>query len=1238
MSLASDIPFGMGFGHSLLSNRVRRDGLWVFVVNFIVFAFLQAALGAELEWENGPGFRRFHLSPAGSSRGFTLVEPRASGITCTNSLPLERYSERQNLMNGAGVACADIDQDGLCDLCVCNKFAPCALYKNLGNWQFQDITPKAGVSCSNLISIGAVFGDINGDGLPDLLVTSFTGPNAVFLNLGNDRFTNITQSAGISPKGGCTSMAFGDLDGDGWLDLYVCYFGIEAILREGSAISTRMVGGKPIVTGRFAKRLVFDGTRLIEVGEPSILYHNDRGLKFAPLSWEQTFFDESGNPMAAPSDYGLAIQIRDINGDGFPDIYTCNDFQTPDRLWLNDGHGKFHAIAPLALRNMSYASMGVDFADFDRDGNLDFFTVEMLSRDHSRNLSQSSPRIAVQRPPGVYENREDVPRNVLCWNRGDGTYADIAWYAGVAASDWSWTPIFLDVDLDGYEDILISNGHLHNVNFRDMAESRDVVEKRSTAEARKRLLSYTPLNTANVAFRNRGDMTFEDVSDAWHFNSTAISHGMALADLDNDGDLDLIVNAVNAPPLVYRNEASAARIAVRLRGKAPNVLGIGAKITLEGGPFAQTQEMISGGRYLSCDDTIRSFAVPGHSGKLSLAVLWRNGTRSVVPDVEPNSLYEVNEEGASAAPAAITKNGTTMPMFEDVSSLLGHTHHEEAYDDFARQLLLPKKLSQAGPGISWFDFNKDGFEDLIIGSGRGGKISVFQNDGRGGFKAAPAPYNQPLPDDSTTILGVSENETSMLLVGISSWERASTNASPLVQALFGTDASPAAFVPSASSAGPLALGDIDGDGDLDLFVGGRCIPGQYPKAASSQFYINGNPKFVPALNIQEKFKSIALVNAAVFSDLDNDGLPELVLACEWGPIRVFKFQNEDVREITRELGLSEMTGLWSSVTTGDFDGDGRMDIVAGNWGLNSFYNRAQGGPWYLYYGDFNGDGRTTIIECYSNHVMQAVVPFRPLPDLSPEIPSLKSRFPSNEAYSRASVQEILRDRFSGAMGLRATTLASTIFWNRGDHFEAQALPPQAQWAPAFGLNVADFNGDGRDDLFIAQNFFAVRPEDDRLDAGRGLLLLGKEKGFVAVPGQESGLKIYGEQRGSAVADFDGDGRVDLCVSQNGAQSKLYRNSTAKPGLRVRLNGPAANPFGYGVKLRIRENGQSGPAREIHCGSGYWSQDGATQVLSVNSPDAEILIRWPGQKELTAKIPAGAKEISINTEGQITVIH
>ena len=1196
--------------------------------------------------------------PKAGRTGFTLLKGAVTGISFTNLLDDEHSLTNRNLLSGSGVAAGDVDGDGRVDLYFCGLDNANALYRNLGQWKFEDITARAGVACPGQYSTGAVFADIDGDGDVDLLVNSLGGGTRLFLNDGQGHFTESTDS-GLIRRQGSMSMALADVDGNGTLDLYVANFRPDTIRDEPTTkFHGQLVEGRPVITTvndrpatlpDYTNRFVLTPSgNVLEFGEPDVLYLNDGRGHFRPRSFtDGSFLDEDGLPLTdPPRDWGLAAQFHDLDSDGTPDIYVCNDLFTPDRIWVNDGQGKFRALPRLALRNTSTFSMGVDFADIDRDGYVDFFVVDMLSRDHQRRHVQVSESNPTPLPVGLIDIRPQVLRNNLQINRGDGTFAEATYYAGLEASEWSWGPIFLDVDLDGFEDILVTNGQLRDFQNIDMAnriEALRAAGKLTRSEWLKLLRSYPSLVTAKVIFRNRGNRTFEEKGAEWGFSTPGISQGTCLADLDGDGDLDVVVNNLNGAAGLYRNESNAPRVAVRLKGQPPNTRGIGAKVRVYGGAVPmQSQEMICGGRYLSSDDPMRVFAAGSLTNELRIEVSWRSGKRSVVNGVKANRLYELEEGGAEPASSKLqapssketqlpTSNSERKPVFEEVSGLIGHVHHEEPYNDFERQPLLPRKLSQLGPGVGWYDLDGDGWEDLFIGSGRGGKLAVYRNDGRGGFKPwAGAPFEKVVTRDQTAVLGTESG----LWVGSANYEDGLTNGG-CVRIYEARQKVSAESVPGQGfSAGPLALGDVDGDGQLDLFVGARVLGGRYPEPSDSLLLKNQAGRLI----VQQRLQKVGLVSGALFSDLDGDGKPDLVLACEWGPIKVFHNEGGRFKEVTKDLGMDRYVGWWNGVNVGDFDGDGRMDIVGSNWGLNSQYRTSREHPRRIYYGDLAGNGAVDVIEAYYDEAMKQEVPERGLRAVGAALPWVKEKYPSYAAYGKASLQEIYGDKLKSMGVVEVNTLQSMIFLNRGDHFEGRALPLEAQLAPAFAVCVGDYDGDGKEDVFLSQNFFAVNAESSRCDAGRGLWLKGDGRGNLrAVAGQESGVKVYGEQRGAALCDYDGDGRVDLVVTQNGAETKLYHNVGGKPGLRVRLKGPTGNPRGIGAQLRLMFGQRAGAVRELHAGSGYWSQDSAIEVLGIPEPPTAIHIRWPGGRVTTGDIPEGAREIEVDTDGKVKLV-
>lgn len=1207
-----------------------------------------------LEWRPIPAGRSAGLSvPREGKPGFTKMPATRLGITFTNLLGDERGITNRNLLSGSGLACGDVDGDGFCDLFFCGLDAPCQLYRNLGGWKFTDVTAISfppGTWPASGDCTGAAFADVDGDGDLDLLVNGMHSGTRLFLNDGRGHFTEATEAAGLRSATASTSLALADVDGDGDLDIYVCNFRPTTILdRPTAKFRLQPNGGHPLVVSVDGRSVTeadladrFEvGPRgdIIEFGQAGVLWLNDGKGHFTAASWtDGTFLDEDGQPLqAAWRDWGLACHFADFNGDGRPDLYLCNDLWTPDRFWVNESAGgkpRFRAISRTALRNNSTFSMGVDFGDLNRDGAVDFFTVDMLSRNRAWRQTQIGSLTPIPHPPGQFLEREQVRRNALQINRGDGTFAETAYFAGVEASEWSWGPVFLDVDLDGYEDILVSNGQARD--FQDGDGMARIAAAQQSARMAGRALSQQQINalvktfprldTPKVAFRNRGDATFEEVGREWGFTDSGISHGLALADLDNDGDLDVVMNTLNGPPAVYRNDAPAPRVLVRLRGAGANTRGIGARVALHGGPVPeQAQEIIAGGRYLSSDEPVRVFAAGATNSTLRLDVTWPSGRRTSVTNVAPDTAYELVEDTA----AKIVPRPAAAPhpaMFEDVSALLNHVHAEEPFDDFERQPLLPNRLSQLGPGVTWADVNDDGRDDLIIGTGKSGSPAVFLNDGKGSFtRLNEPPFTKPSGRDLTTVLA----GAGVLLAGSANWEDGQTNGGAVRLFDLASKASGEIVLHPGFSVGPLAMADVDGDGTPELFLGGRAVAGRWPEPAASLLLKNLNGRF----QVLRRFEALGQVSGACFTDFDGDGDPDLVLATEWGPVRLFRNDGGKFTEVTREFGLADFTGLWNGVAVGDFDNDGRLDIVASNWGLNTEHRAGFGAPERIWFGDFADRGGVDIVESRVEMGTGKDWPIRPYPLLSQSLPWIRERFPTHAAYAQATVANLLDVRLATARKLEVTWLPTTVFLNRGDHFEVRALPTAAQLAPAFGTCVGDYDGDGNEDVFLAQNWSAGGLFSARNDAGRGLWLRGDGHGNFAAD-DRSGVEVYGDGRGAALADYDGDGRVDLVVAQNGAATKLFHNLGAKPGLRVRLVGPADNPTAIGAAVRLVFGERRGPWREIHAGSGYWSSDSPAVVLGFSSTPTGVEVRWPGGKMTAGALPPDALAVSVDGDGRI----
>ncbi|MEP7001398.1 MAG: FG-GAP-like repeat-containing protein [bacterium] len=879
---------------------------------------------------------------------------------------------------------------------------------------------------------------------------------------------------------------------------------------------------------------------------------------------------------------------------------------------------------------MSNSSMGTDVADINGDGLPDLFVTDMLGNDSRHLKTQMPTHTALPKKPGDMETQLQQQRNTLFLNRGDWTFVEIAQYAGVQASGWSWSTMFLDVDLDGWQDILIANGHLWDVMDADTQER--LQNRLSGVQWQRERWAYPKLALKNVAYRNRGDLTFEDASDRWHFGiENDVSHAMASADLDGDGDLDVVINRLGSPALVLQNGVSAARVAVRLVGNAPNTKAVGARIRLLGGAIPlQQREVAVGGIYLSHSDYEASFAM-GKSDSATLVIRWRDGRVTTINNVRPNRLYEVTM--ATAAPSHEPISSPPIPLFDNATAQLGgHTHIDPPYDDWERQFLLPNSLSQMGPGVAWFDYDRDGFEDLIVGAGKSGRLAVFHNSGG---RITPQPAQGPIASsDFTSILGMTANGASRVLLGLSSWELQgpSAAASPAAVSVsakrsgIGTTVEPL-VPPLDASTGPMALGDYDGDGSLDLFVGGRVIPAKYPEAASSRLFHNVAGKFVLDSAGSAVFKDIGLVSSAMFADMNGDGKADLVIAREWGSVALFLNQGGRFVLAPASWGLDKFISRWNGVAAGDLNADGRLDLVATNWGRNTVTPADNARPLVLFHGPFGSGGEEELLLARDDPRVHGLAPLNSYPRVRVVIPDLATRMGSFSAYSEASVDMVLGPLKSKVQRTDVNTLNSTAFINRGDHFDAVPLPAEAQFAPAFYAGIADFNGDGNEDVVLSQNFSPTAVGIPRYDNGRSLLMLGDGKGGLrSVSGMQSGLMAYGDQRGAAYADYDHDGRLDLVLSQNSSSTILYHNILAEPGLRVRVKGSATNPDGIGTQIRLVYGERMGPVREIQAGSGYWSQNGAVQVFGVSGTPTAVWARWPGGAETRVPVAAGVREI------------
>ncbi|MFO7845434.1 MAG: FG-GAP-like repeat-containing protein [Balneolaceae bacterium] len=1213
----------------------------------------------ELTWVDENGYRWADLPELrNSDPGFEQLTSSVTGITIENELLGEQVDENRVLMNGSGVAAGDVDGDGLVDLYFAQLYGENRLYKNLGGYQFEDITDKAGVAHEGYLSTGTLFADVNGNGHLDLLVTSIEKENTLYINDGNGNFER-KENSGLGPSDGSMSMALADINGSGYPDLYIVNYKKKSVrdiypfkdlARENMVFRDSLIAPYNEEFALIKRDDQASDPR--ELGEKDELYINNGDGTFSRVEDEKKTFKKSdGSPGGLHRDWGLTARFQDLNGNGLPDLYVANDFWTPDRIWMNQGDGTFQALDTLAIRNSSFSSMAVDFSDINRNGFTDIFVVEMLSMQHQMRLIQMDSKYPYPLRVGEYTNRPQYNRNSLFVNRGDNTYAETSYFSGNQASEWSWTTRFMDITLDGYEDILVNTGF--KLDLQDLDAQLNYVSRAISNESSSELslMVHPELRQKNIGFKNNGNLTFSNVSSDWGFTGEDISLGMAVADLNNNGLLDLAVSRMDDEGVVYRNTVSAPRIAVRLKGTSPNTQAIGTKLELRGGPVeSQTKQVFTTGEYLSGSDPMTVFAADPEYANHTLFITWPDGTTSRLDSLRANRKYEINQsdfpiinsEDAEQLSQQNDGSDTTEDSpttFSDISDQISHSHHEELYDDYTIQPLLPYKLSQFGPGLAWLDVTSDGRDELIIGTGRGGEASVFRFDD--GENATPLDFvelTDRVSGDQAGMAGWTANGRTHVVVGMANYEQGTARVPSAVHYQIENGSMVAIdYLPGAlSTTGSVAAADYNADGQMDLFIGGRFLPGQYPENASSRLMQLEDGNWVPDQVNNEVFSDIGLVTDALFIDLNKNGAQDLILATEWGPVRVFENENGRFVDQTEKWGLHEFNGLWQGLSTGDFTGNGYPDLVVTNRGENSPYQLNDSKyPLKLFYRDFNQNQQLDIIDTYYDEATGGYVPRRKYLDFSPLHENMLLNIGSHREFARSTIEDLTRMDPDDIPSKSVNTLQHTVFVNNGGkEFTATPLPDESQLSAGFYAGVADMDNDGNEDIFMSQNFFPVyNPESNpRLDAGRGMWLRGDGSGnFEPVPGHISGIEVYGDQRGAALGDFDRDGRVDLAVSQNAAETRLFRNETEKKGIRVTLtDGPQSNTAGVGSSVRLQYgDDRHGPVRYIQAGSGYWSQNSLTQVLGYNESPSAIEVTWFDGTVQTVEINSGQTNYQVS---------
>jgi hypothetical protein len=1043
-------------------------------------------------------------------RLFTSLPHNRTGIEFNNAIAeTEEFNvlDYGYLFNGGGVGAGDINNDGLPDLFFCGNFTPSKLYLNKGNFKFEDITQKAGVTGGGNWNTGVSMADINGDGLLDIYVVSSTDgrpkfrKNLLYINNGDLTFTECAAKWGIDDDSYSTHSAFFDYDKDGDLDLFVINHSLDRFAHPDSS-------QKHMHDSKYEHKLFKN------LGDRFVLANEEAGIKTNIMN------------------FGLGIAIADFNNDKWPDIYICNDYNEQDYFYINQKDGTFKNELEKYFDHVSLSSMGNDAADFNNDGFIDLFTLDMDPEDNYENKLVAGPdnfdAYSILKKTGFYNQ---TSRNMLQMNNGGRYFTDIGQFAGIFATNWSWSPLFCDLDNDGLKDLYISNGYGRNSTYMDalMISVRQMTRQQQgmTHMSKMEVLQKIPATILrNYIFRNNGDCTYTNVTDIWGDESPSLSNGTVYADLDNDGDMDLITNVINGYAGIYRNNSEKISgnnyLKVKLEGTGLNRNGIGARVEIKYGDKIQVQEFQPSRGYMSSMNNELIFGLGKDKIIDELKVIWPDLLEQTIKNINVNQTITLKNR--EAEPVEEANPATIKPVLaEETVNGLKFNHKENDYVDFRKQILLPRFLSTQGPKIAKADINKDGLEDLFFCGAKDSPGALYIQNRDGSFSESKqlcfiADKNC---EDTDALFFDADGDSDMDLYVVSGGNEFSTSSPELQDRLYlndgkGSFTKAAGNLPEMLSSGScVKAADIDGDGDTDLFVGGRVVPEKYP--ASPRSYIlenNGKGLFKDAT---EKFcKELSkpgMVTDAFWSDINNDNKPDLVIAGEWMKVRVFRNNGTSLEEITEPAGLKDTEGWWNVLYPGDFDNDGDIDFVAGNEGLNTRIKVSVKEPATIYAKDFDNNGTLDAIMCY--YIQGESYPFYAKDDLQAQLPFIKKKYPTYKSYADQKLTDIFsQEELKDALILKAVLFSSCYFENKGgEKFEIRPLPAEAQYFPVYGIISDDFNNDKVTDLIVAGNFTGTRIKFGEQDAGKGLLLTGTSKGeFTPLNDLQSGIFIKGEVR------------------------------------------------------------------------------------------------------------------------------
>ncbi len=1069
---------------------------------------------------------------------FELLDTEQTGIHFTNEI---QEDTRLNILsfeyfyNGAGVGVADFNQDSLPDLFFASNMGASKLYLNKGNFKFEDITETSGIDTRGKWASGVSIVDINQDGFPDIYLC-FAGPheaseraNALYINNGKNQFTDQAAAYGLADTGHTVQAVFFDYDRDDDLDCYL----LTNITDElgPNIIRPKRNNGEMVNTDR--------------------LYRNDGNGHFTNVSREAGILKEG---------YGLGIAVTDVNQDGWPDLFISNDYLSNNLLYINNKNGTFTDHAAKAFKHTSYSAMGNDVGDINNDGWPDLVEVDMLPPDNFRQKLMlgftNHDRYRSELQMG-YDPQ--FMRNSLHLHQGLNietvpVFSEIGQLAGIAATDWSWSPLLADFDLDGMRDLFITNGYPRDITNRDFITYQAQELARSNPKAPLTDAQFTVLKKLegaflhNFMFRNEGAYRFTDQSEQWGFSKDAYSSGAAYADFDNDGDLDLVVVNTGSPASVYRNHATAQQdhhyISIRLEGKAGNRDGIGATCRLFSGNrqwFAE-QQVVRG--YQSSIDNRLVFGLGNVNLIDSLLITWPDGQTEWVKNPPVNKELVLSYKN-SEPPAFKETDYVPKRFFENTSDRLGinFEHRETPYTDFNIQPLLPHKFSTGGPVLVSADLNGDKRDDFFVGGAYNQSGLIYLQLPDGNFHSQELDPGKKFPEDRGAVFFDADGDGDADLYVVSGGNEFAEGSPYYFDRLYinngmGNFSLSKDLLPAISTSGSVVIAaDFDKDGDQDLFVGGELRPQHYPEGGISQLLENRNGKFVQvAAEIAPGLETIGMVKGAVWSDLNRDGWMDLVIVGEWMPVTIYMNKQGKLENQTSQQGLSQTIGWWSSVQAGDFNGDGQPDLVLGNHGLNSRYGTAPNQPLGIYWHEFAKTGTRHGVISYTMN--GETYPIHPRDDLIMQLPFLRKKFPFYSDYAKARMADLFpAAELKAAVYVEMNQMQSGILLNGVDSgWKFQALPVEAQFAPIKSILVQDWDGDGKQDLLLAGNELGFEVINGPIDALNGLSLKGLGDGRFEL--QRDGFRVTGEGNSLILVNRPGKTKLVIAGQNNGSLLKF----------------------------------------------------------------------------------------------------